>query len=221
MKMSAHVWEQTCFVLPEIFGRTLDRPRRTPIPVKVAAWFRARPGRIERLGLNGLSGSMQMPPVLTSMLITTQASSLTHLSIDVSPFGISGPGLGILAVMDKLAHLAVHVSGGGLNDWGAAVIQAASCMTRLRQLEVVHVKMSGGNHIDHQDVKLPRCQELAVLSSKSITMLSVQLAAARMTCCIWRGSGTCGCVTCLGTQPAPPSVGSSQRALKGARGWLS
>ena len=176
-KLSQRIWAEACFELSEIFGWTTDRPLRTPDPVKMAAWFRARRGRFKRLGLYGLLGSVQLPPAVTSMLISTQVASLMHLSIDVTPSGLGGPELGVLASVDGLIELIVIASGHGFSDWGAAVIRAASLLTALRRLDLIYVKQSGGGSIARQDVKLPRCQDLAVLSSDSLTMMTVVMAS--------------------------------------------
>jgi len=79
--------------------------------------------------------------------------------------------------VEGLTHLAVHVSEYGFSDWGAAVIRAASRLTALWELDLVYVGKPGGDHIDHRAVKLPRCQELAMLRSNSLGILSVSMAS--------------------------------------------
>jgi len=75
MNTSALIWERARFELPQMFRRAPARPRRTPDPVYMTAWFRARRGRFKQLGLKGLFGSVQLPPAVTSMLMSTQAAS--------------------------------------------------------------------------------------------------------------------------------------------------
>ena len=173
--MSARIWERACFDLPVIFKGTPDKAQRAvnTATSTMAAWFSKRQSRIKQLGLKGLVGSVQLPPAVTSMLIMTQAASLTHLSIDVSPSGLSGPELGVLATVKGLVELLVHVSGHGLSDCGAAVIRAASVLTSLQRLKLMYVKQPGSEYVELQDVGLPRCKDLAVLSSNSLTKITV------------------------------------------------
>ena len=179
MRASTVVWQETCLDAVEIaayncWGRrslfSFDLPG-------MAAWFQARPGRCEYLGLRTRHSSIQLPSALTPMLLSTQAASLRYLSVDVTASGLHGHELGILAAISGLIALDVRLIGCGLDDRGAAVFRAAETLTALQQLHVGYTAdPAKSNPLPQEKVSLPRCWELNKLRSQSLHVLSVAMS---------------------------------------------
>ena len=177
MKASTEAWERACFELTEVMPWGADGEPRSLDCAALAAWFHARPGRIEKLGLRCLERILQLPAAVTSMVLSTQAASLKRLSIDVRAYSLSGPELGVITAIRGLAALDVRVDRHGFADRGAAVIWTASHLTGLTRLDVTYAVEPGeavaGRH--SKGVSLPRYQELVKLRSRSLTWLSMVL----------------------------------------------
>ena len=180
MRASTVVWQETCLDAVEIaayncWGRrslvSFDLPG-------MAAWFQARPGRCEYLGLRTRHSSIQLPSALTPMLLSTQAASLRYLSVDLTACGLRGHELGILAAISGLIALDVRLIGCGLDDRGAAIFRAAETLTALQQLHVGYTADPAKNirFVPQEKVSLPRCQELNKLRSQSLHTLSVAMS---------------------------------------------
>ena len=177
MKASAEVWEQACVELTEVTTLDPDGELHSLDSAAMAAWFHARPGRIQELGLRCLERTLQLPAAVTSMVLSTQAASLRRLSIDVRAYSLSGPELGVIVAVRGLEALDVRVDRHGFTDRGAAVIRTASRLTALTRLDVTYAVEPGervaGRH--SEGVSLPRHQELVKLRSRSLTWLSMVL----------------------------------------------
>ena len=170
------MWWKARLDLSVIVPPRSDGKRRSLDMAAVAAWFHARPGRFRELGLRRTRGSLRLRTAVTAMLLSTQAASLKKLSVDMAPYGLRGSDLCILAAIEGLEALDLYATGLGLDDRGAALIRIASRLTALEQLDVVHEE---GPHadIEPQEIKMPRCLELAELRSMSLKHLSVGIAS--------------------------------------------
>ncbi len=170
------VWQQACLDLSQILGNKSDGQRRSLASVAMAEWFQARAGRFRQLGLKDTHGSFELRTAMTCMLLSTQAVSLTHLSVDVTSFGLRGSDLCILGIIRGLEALDVHVFRPGLDDRGAAMLRVASRLTALQQLDVGY-RDDTETCLSPDDIKLPRCLELAELRSVSLTDMCVAIAS--------------------------------------------
>ena len=175
MKTSAEVWKHACIDLEEILRDGPDGERCSLNLPAMAVWFHARLGRIQQLGLMG-GESKQLPTVVTSMLLSSQAASLRNLSVDLAAYGLHGPGFGIIAAITGLVALGLHVDGCGLADRGAAVMRTVPWLTALKHLQLVYADIPGEAVAD-ENIKLPRCQELAELRSHSLQRMSLAIAS--------------------------------------------
>ncbi len=137
MKTSARVWQQACLDLSEIVADVSDQHIPGLDVTTMVAWLHARPGRFQRLRLTCADGSLRAPPVLTGMLLSTQAASLRSLSIDVPAYGLRASELGIIVALQGLTALHVRVAAHGLQDRGVVLLQAAAQLPALRQLDVI------------------------------------------------------------------------------------
>ncbi len=172
MRTSAEVWQEACLDLRDV----LMGPAMQRLPLDSAAmadWFQARAGRFKQLGLRSTHADLQLRPAMTSMLLSTQAVSLTNLSIEVETYGLIGSDLGILAAMKGLQALDVHVDQLGLDDRGAALLQTVARLTALTMLEVGYFE---DEEIAPANIKMPRCLELAELRTTSLQNLSVAVS---------------------------------------------
>jgi len=200
MKRSAIVWREACLDTKEFLVQ-----RRNGRDVGVysadlavmAAWFQKRRDRFMKMGIKAAYSFLQLPPVLAPLLLSTQAGSLTHLSIGLPACGLRGHELEVLAALHGLMALDVHLLGCGLDDRGAAICRAASAMTALRQLDV---RFTVDPHADEprqqqRKISLPRCCELSKLRSQSIEHLSVATSCGS-TADVLRLAGMPNLITC-------------------------
>ena len=179
MRTSTEVWQTACLDLAEIAALSSDPQLVRLDPASMAVWFLARPGRFRELGLQSTDRDLQMQPVMTGVLLSSQAASLRSLSIDPAAYGLRAPELKIIAALQGLTALHVHVVENGLADRGAAVIRAASRLPALSQLDVIYEPVQGITMV-RQRCRLPRCQELDRLRSDSLTHLTIDLASGTM-----------------------------------------
>ncbi len=93
----------------------------------------------------------------------------------MTPYGFRCSDGCVLAAIKGLKAVDLRVSGLGLDDRGAAIVRLASRLTALEQLDVTYEEDSDAT-VAPQDVRLPRCSELAVLRSTTLTHLSVAIA---------------------------------------------
>ena len=176
MRTSTEVWRQACLDLSQILPDTSDGQRRSLDSAAMVEWFQARLGRFRHLGLGRTRGSLKLRLAVTSMLLSTQAASLTKLSLDMGPCGLRGTDLCILAAIRGLEALDVHVNGSGLDDHGATLIRIASRLPDLYQLDVNNEAEQNADP-SPGETKLLRCQELAELRSTTLTSLSIAIAS--------------------------------------------
>jgi len=180
MKTSTVVWRPACLDMWDIIVHC--HGGREPIVCSVdlavmTAWFHARPGRFVELGLRFRRRSLQLPSVLTAMLLSTQAASLRQLSIGATACGLRGRELEILAAIHGLTALDVRLVGLGLDDRGAALFRAASSLPALQDLEIGYTSdPAKGKPLPQRKVRLPRCCELSKLRSHSLHTLSVTMS---------------------------------------------
>ena len=173
MRTSVVVWRRACIELSEIVarGRVADRPGLYTDFVRMSAWFHACQGRFEQLGIDCESEDMQLAPVITGMLLSTQAGSLRSLSLNLAACGLRGHELGVVAALRELTALHVHVGGDGLDDRGVACLRAASHLPALAHLDLTDRSTT----IEQRSMSLPRCQELRELRSGSLERLAVDM----------------------------------------------
>ncbi len=193
------VWRETCLDTKEILLHS-----RSDQDVEVygaglavmAAWFQTRRDRIAELGIKATYSFLQLPPVLTPILLSTQAGSLTHLTIGLPACGLRGHELEVLAALHGLKALDVHLLGCGLDDRGAAICRAASAMAALRQLDVrFTVDPHAEEPRQQKQVSLPRCCELSKLRSQTLEHLSVATSCGS-TADVLRLAGMPMLITC-------------------------
>jgi len=175
MRTSVDVWQQACLDMSEIVAHVSDRQRVRLNLASMAAWFLAHPGRFVELGLKCTHGDVRMPPMITGLLLSTQAASLRTLSIDPSAFSLQAPELEVIAALQGLTALHVRVAGNGLANHGAAVLWAAARLPALSQLDIVYVG-TPGESIAADQPGLARCQHLSEFHSQSLTQLCLDLA---------------------------------------------
>ena len=174
MRTSAVVWQRACIDLSEIVAQlpVMNMEGLCTDFAVMAAWFHARQGRVRQLGLRCTRGDVQLAPVMTGMLLSTQAASLRSLSINMTACGLRGHELGVIAALQGLTALQVHVSGHGVADRGLACLRTASRLPALAHLDFIYVQ---GEHIAPDVIGLPRCQELCELRSRSLTHVEVHM----------------------------------------------
>ena len=190
MRTSAEVWQQACLDLRDVLSGPAMQ-RLPPDTAVMADWFHARAGRFKQLGLKSTRGGLRLRPAMTSMLLSTQTVSLTNLSIEVETYGLIGSDLGIIAALKGLQALDVHIDQLGLDDRGAAMLQAVARLTALTMLEVGYFE---DEEITPANIKLPWCLELAELRTTSLRNLSVAISGG--TGDVLRLSGVPNLLTC-------------------------
>ena len=170
------MWQKACLDLAEIAALSADQQHLRINLAWMQSWLNARPGRFRQLGLKRTRADLQMPPVITGALLSTQAASLRSLSIDPSAYSLRAPELTVIASLKGLTALHVHVVSHGLVDRGAAVLWTASCLPALAELDINHVPPEGAV-IPADQVGLPRCQELSELRSQSLKVLTIDIGS--------------------------------------------
>ena len=176
MRTSADIWQMACIDLSETVANVNNRQSFRWDTAAMVAWFLARPGRFRVLGLKCTHGDVQLPPLVTGVLLSTQATSLHTLWIDPPAYGLRAGELAALQGLKGLQELLVHVAGEGLADRGTALLWAASRMPVLHQLAVSFMPEHGGlTRGEHRG--LPRCQKINKLRSDSLKQLTVFMGA--------------------------------------------
>jgi len=219
MRTSAVVWREACVDLADIPVSGFNGQLQLDFAA-MAAWFHARPARFKMLGLQSTNLSF-LPPLMTSLLLSTQAASLTHLSIDVTLYGLRGPELGVIAAIKGLTALDVHAAAFGVTDYGATVVRVASRLTALYQLDIGYTEapaLAATGLVAVEDIRLPRCQELAELRSASLETLSLAIVSGTADVLRLAGVPTCSAATCSQTGVAAQTSVSTQPASGGVRG---
>ena len=176
MRTSAAVWQRACIDLSEIVEHipVADRPGLCPDFAVMATWFHLRQGRIEQLALDCAGRDVHLPPVMTGILLSTQAASLRSLSLDMLACGIRGEELGVVAALQGLTALHVHVGGAGLDGRGMACLRTASRLPALTHLHLISIRC---DQVAQEDISLPCCQELYELRSDSLEHLAIEMGS--------------------------------------------
>ena len=135
--------------------------------------------RFQHLSLRRTCGDAELPPILTGMLLSTQAASLRSLSIDPYAYGLRAPELETIVALQGLTALHLHISGAGMSvmdDRGEAFLWAARRERALAQLDVSYEETPGIT-IAEEGLNLPRGRGLSALRSRSLRHLAVDMAS--------------------------------------------